>query len=263
MLRRYEVEMAAGQTHAQPQLMPGVQDVQIAEPSVLAGFLGADARLREELPASETVLLPAGQRVTSLRRILVLVPDGQIDQEFLVSRVQRLVGSADLDVLYISLSVSPDEDWRAFRHLVGLLTASVETGLRVRTQLLAKGEWLPVLREIVQSGDLIVCHAEQSPRRWKDPHRTLGWWVASTLNVPVYVLSGAYVQARPYWVNRALCLVFRIIPILIVAGFFWIQVQIDKLATGLTHTLVMSVSVLVEFGLVFLWSYLLDRLNNV
>jgi hypothetical protein len=57
----------------------------------------------------------------------------------------------------------------------GLLTASVEAGLRVRTRLLAKEEWLPILREIVQPGDqiVIVCHVQQSSRWWKDPRRTL------------------------------------------------------------------------------------------
>jgi FtsH-binding integral membrane protein len=121
---------------------------------------------------------------------------------------------------------------------------------------------VPVLREIVQPGDLIVCHVEQLPSRWRDPRRTLAWWAVSTLKVPVYVLSGAYAQVFPYWMSSALRLVFWIVPILIVAGFFWIQVQIGALAAGLTHTLVMIVSVLVEIILVSLWGYLPDRLSN-
>ncbi len=254
--------MVAGQTHAQPQLVPNVHGVQIAEPSTLVAILGADTRFVDDLPASETVLLPADPQVTSLRRILVLLPDGRIDQERLVSRVQHLVEYTDLEVLYIGLRLGPDEDWRGFRQLAELLTASVKAGLRVQTRLLAKGEWLPILRGIVEPGDLILCHAEQSARQSKDPYGTLGWWVASSLNVPVYVLSGMYTQSLPYPVSSALRLAFRIAPILIVAGFFWIQVQIDKLVTGLTHTLVLSLSVLIEFGLVFLWSYLLDRLSN-
>ena len=112
------------------------------------------------------------------------------------------------------------------------------------------------------AGDLIVCHVEQLPSRWRDPRRTSAWWAVSTLKVPVYVLSGAYAQAFPYWMSSALRLVFWIVPILIVAGFFWIQVQIGALAAGLTHTLVMIVSVLVEISLVSLWGYLLDRLSN-
>ncbi len=254
--------MVAGQTHAQPQLMPDVRGVQIAEPSALADFMGADAQFLEKLPTSETVLLPANQRVISLRRILVLVPNGPVDKDRLVSRVQDLVGSADVEVLYIGLRVSPVEDGRMFRQLAELLTASVKAGLRVRTRLRAKGKWLPVLRGIVKSGDLVVCHAERSARWAKDPSGTFAWCVASSLKVPVYVLSSLDAPALPYRMSRILRLVFRIAPILIVAGFFWIQVQIDKLVTGLAHTLVLSLSVLVEFGLVFLWSYLLDRLSN-
>jgi hypothetical protein len=109
---------------------------------------------------------------------------------------------------------------------------------------------MPVLREIVQPGDLIVCHAEQSPSRWKGQCRMLGWWAVSTLNVPVYVLPGAYAQASPYRMRSALRLLFWIVPVLIVAGFSWIQVQIGALATGLMHTLVMVmiVSVLIEIN---------------
>ncbi len=252
--------MAVGQT--QPLLMPGGRSVQVAEPSALANLLGANALFREGLSALGTLLLPVDEQVTSIQRILVLIPGGRIDPEPLVARVQRLVGCTDLEVLYVGIRLSPDQDWRASRQLAGLLIASVKAGLRVQTRLVANGEWLPILRGIVQPGDLILCHAEQSARQSKDPYGTLGWWVASSLNVPVYVLSGMYMQALPYALSSALRLAFRIAPILIVGGFFWIQIQIDKLVTGLAHTLVLSLSVLIEFGLVFFWSYLLDRLSH-
>lgn len=47
---------------------------------------------------------------------------------------------------------------------------------------------------------------------------------------------------------------FNLFPLAVVGGFFWFQVQIDAQNTGLLHTLVTIMSVVVELGVIFVWS---------
>jgi hypothetical protein len=42
--------------------------------------------------------------------------------------------------------------------------------------------------------------------------------------------------------------------IVIIAGFFWIQVQIDQLGRGLSHTILFLLSVAGEAYLIWLWT---------
>lgn len=61
-------------------------------------------------------------------------------------------------------------------------------------------------------------------------------------------------ELQPSLRTRLARLMFNLFPLVVVAVFFWLQVQIDVQNTGLLRTLVIIMSVLVELGVIFIWS---------
>jgi hypothetical protein len=53
------------------------------------------------------------------------------------------------------------------------------------------------------------------------------------------------------WVGR---IVFEITPLLIIAGFFWLQFQIGARTEGILNSVLTAMTVVVEIGLIFVWS---------
>jgi hypothetical protein len=96
----------------------------------------------------------------------------------------------------------------------------------------------------------MVCHAEQSLGYWRRP---LSHKLLTTFNSPVYTLSGFYSPLnRSRW-GLIGGLGFWTTILAIAAGFFWLQVQMDRFSGGWVHTLLLCLSVAAEFGLIWLW----------
>lgn len=71
---------------------------------------------------------------------------------------------------------------------------------------------------------------------------------------PTHRLSGAQIPLLTRLAHKLGRLMFNLFPLAVVGGFFWFQVQIDAQNTGLLHTLVTIMSVVVELGVIFVWS---------
>jgi hypothetical protein len=132
----------------------------------------------------------------------------------------------------------------------------------VRTRVVDARAWPEGLPGNTASGDLIVCPAEQRISGAGFRRTALGPVLVERLNVPVYAVDGLMEQPAAPWLSALLRLMAAIAPIAIVAGFFWIQVQIGRVTSGLTNTLLIAVSALVELGLIVVWSAFQDRMER-
>jgi hypothetical protein len=71
---------------------------------------------------------------------------------------------------------------------------------------------------------------------------------------PAQRLSRAQTTPLAFLMRKLSRLMFNLFPLAVVAAFFWLQVQIDTQNTGLPHMLVTIMTVVVELGLIFVWS---------
>lgn len=208
-------------------------------------------------PASiARLLIPADRPLPLANRLLVLIPDQDTDETELARRVWELASPRHLAVLYLCLTNDALTEARARRRLATLAAVTRDDWVNVQTRLVTGGDWGKGVRGLWRPGDLVVCHAEQMIPdgfigMWSKP---LGQALVATLNAPVYLLAGFY-EALPASTPRRLSQVLSwSIPLLILIGFFMIQVQIEQQVTGWLRTTLLSASVALEFGLVGLWN---------
>jgi hypothetical protein len=114
--------------------------------------------------------------------------------------------------------------------------------------------WVDVIKRNYQTGDMIVCFAEQCDRPLYQP---LNQILKVNLDAPVYILSGFY--TREYkglrWFSQALAWTGSIG---IIGGFFLLQSQIGLLPNGWTQTTLLILGVIFEFWLILVWNNLFD-----
>jgi hypothetical protein len=186
-----------------------------------------------------------------VRRLIVLVPDHDLDESALARRVWSMAVPQRLGVLFLSIARDADHEWQLRRTLTMLAALTRDDRLVVESRMVAERDWLSVLQTEWQKGDLIVCHAGQSIRRLGRPSQRLAEVLVSRLRAPVCELTDFYAgksrRASP------LRTILKAVPLGIIGGFFEVQVLIAQSVRGGLATALMCATVVAEIGLIWAW----------
>jgi hypothetical protein len=179
-------------------------------------------------------------------RLIVLVPDGRINEDSLIAALADLAVPPVGEIRFVGLTCdTPDR--RVAIQLESLEQKAQRLPVAVCKQLIDVGSWLKAVQVIAQPGDQIVCQIEQRTG-------SLGEELRETTSFPVHMLDGLRPTILSH-IRRALGrLAFEIFPLVVVAGFFWLQVNLEAQLDGLLSNLAISLTILAELGLIFLWS---------
>lgn len=201
------------------------------------------------------LLIPASKPLPPAQRLVVLVPNVDVDEVELAHRVWSLASPRGLDVLFLSVIEETWEEPQARRRLATLAAVTRDKGTRIETHLEVSHNWLQTVENLRQRGDLIVCHAEQKLPRWglNLGRQSLAQAIVSKLNHPTYVLSGFYPELPTGQSNWLVRLFLGAASLLILVAFFAIQVRIDRATTGWVSIALLSLSVCAEAALFFAW----------
>lgn len=187
---------------------------------------------------------------SAIRRLLVLMPDVDFNLANLARRVAEITSLENVTLVFIANTADPKEEYRARRRLATLAALMRDGCARVETHFTLDQNWARILNAIYQRGDVIVCQAEQSGRNGSSLHNEL----EDLLKAPVYVIGGLYPQNQNKNSSVASTLFNVVAPALIILVFLVIQVSIDRVTAGLLHALLLSVSVVAEYGALVLWN---------
>src|SRR5258708_23193606 len=168
------------------------------------------------LRPEDVALLPA-------RRLVVLVPDLDLDDAALARRIWNLAAPNKLAVLYLGLSTSASEEPHARRQLATIAALTRDDWVKTRTRLAMETDWVAALRPLLRKDDLIVCHSEQTARGWRGS-RPLGAALCQTLQAPVQLLEGFYAGDPAQPAHPTARLTFWVGAVIILASAFWFQV---------------------------------------
>jgi hypothetical protein len=202
-----------------------------------------------------SLLMPAGVSLPPARRLVVLVPGLDLDESALSRRMWNLAAPNKLAVLYLGLSPSASEEPHARRQLATLAALTRDDWVKVSTALAVETDWVSALRPLQRSGDLIVCHSEQTRPSWRGAW-PLGNVLCQTLQTPVHLLEGFYAGDPARAAHPTGRLMFWSGSVAILACAFWLQVQISTLPKNWAESALMVLSVVAECGLIGLWSRL-------
>jgi hypothetical protein len=199
-----------------------------------------------------------GMPAPDFERLVVLVPDRDVDETEFVRKLWAILGRRRAQVLLISMVTNRRYGPEAQRRLVTLAAVAQDACYQIETRVIFGQSWTRELDDIARPGDLIVCHAAQQAKPTLRGEAPLADLLQAELETPVYVLTGLYSQAvapRPPQVLRQG--IYWGILCGVLAGFFVIEAGINHLTSrSLTSALLVFIFA-VEVGLVSLWNYFL------
>ena len=135
-------------------------------------------------PASNLDVEPA-------RRLIVLVPDADLDYAAATRRVWELADAMEAHILFIGLCKDPEQEAGLRRQLI-TMTAMVQDGKASAEAIVETGtNWVAIVKRTYQKGDLVICFAEQRVGFLQKP---LSQILQSNLSIPVYIVSGIFME---------------------------------------------------------------------
>ena len=203
-------------------------------------------------PTSLTFATHPDADLETIRRLIVLVPK-DMDYSSATRRIWELANATGMHVQLLGVCRDATEEPGLRRTLVSMSALLQDGRIVVEAHVDPGISWVEAVKSHWQTGDMIVCCAEQ---RAGLLHRPLSQILQSDLNVPLYILSGLHPQndSRSNWLARAAAWMGSIA---IIAGFFVLQTRISLL-TDWTQTILMLLSTAVEVWAIWTWNGLFN-----
>jgi hypothetical protein len=196
----------------------------------------------------------AEQCIVPARRLIVLVPDADLDYAAATRRVWQLANDLGVNIQFIGLCKDEIQESNLRRQLV-IMSAMVQDGnVSVEAKVEFGINWVKVVKSNQQVGDLIICFAEQ---RAGLLYRPLSQILQSNLDLPVYILSGLYSKS-PSRFNVLTYISMWVGFISILAISFLLQSRIIALPQDWTQTTLLILSVAAELWLIWFWNNLFN-----
>ena len=205
-------------------------------------------------PSPETVILHTDihTNLNTARQLIVLIPNAESDCTPALHRIWELAHVLQCSVLFLGLCGDVLEEPKLRRALITTAALIQDGRVSVETKTEIGNNWLKVVHSNWREGDLILCFANQQAGLLQRP---LGQILESKLNTTVYVLPWLETTAHRTvgWLST-LTLWGGFIATAV--GFFILQVNIDKAMKGGLQTMMLVLTVLVEFWLIWVWNKL-------
>ena len=187
----------------------------------------------------------------SARRLIVPVTSTEADLPAITRRIWELASINKTHIQFIGLCDDPAQE-HSLRRAVVTMSAMVNyEEVSAGVEVVTRKDWVEYIKSQYQPGDLVVCFDGQGTGRSQKP---LSQVLQSELNIPLYILAGSYSQKDTHasWKTKITAWAGFIV---IILGFFILQVRINHFAEDLTIVL-QILAVTVEFWLLWVWNNL-------
>src|SRR6266540_5906630 len=201
------------------------------------------ARLNSIPPSSTSFPTPLSKNEPA-RRLIVLVSDLESDYMPSIRRISELANAQRANVQFLGLCKDTRQELSLRRVLATMSMMMQLGGVSAEAKVEIGTNWVDVVKRNYQTGDMIVCFAEQ---RVGLLHRPLSQILESNLDFPVYILSGLYPQKyKSNWLAQVIAWLGSIG---IIAGFGLLQVKMMQVSEGWVQTLLLIIVVISEIWL--------------
>ena len=186
------------------------------------------------------------------RRLIVLVPESEIDTSSAARKIWELANALGSRVQFLGLCKDVTREPSLRRQIISMASIVGDDRVFVESKIEFGNNWLKFVKPNLNKGDVIACFAEHNTGL---ANRSLSQILAPRLNTTIYILSGLYSKpARSNWPSSAMVWAGSIA---IISAFSLIQVSLAQLSQDWAHTSLFFISLLFEFGVVSLWNSLI------
>jgi hypothetical protein len=189
-----------------------------------------------------------------IKRLIVLIPDQDVDEVKFSRSVKSLVPPDIRAFLLITLVHNPDTELTVRRRLATIAALMKGPLIKIETQILWDKSWIKAVDRVVKTGDAIICPAERSLSSGIGKKKPLSECLYDALHVPVYVLSGFFPVEPKKWLHTLGQTIYWVIILAIFVGFFLFETKIDLIPDKAISQIFGSVTMIIEIILIYLWT---------
>lgn len=198
------------------------------------------------IPASLTSASSSLLGTERAGRLIVLIPDMGSDYIPAIGKIWELAVAQQASVLLLSLYKDSRQELGLRRGLVTMCAMLQDGRVPAEVSTEMGTNWVDFVNRNYQTGDLIVCFAEQ---RAGLLHKPLSQILQSNLNIPIYIISGRHL---PKPKSKLLSQTMAWAGFLgIIVGFFVLQINIVQVSKGGLQSILLILSIIPEFWLIW------------
>lgn len=201
-------------------------------------------QLPKEIISVNAAFEPAG--------CLIILMPANADHTLATKRIWKLAMTTGMPVQFIGLCKDRSQEPRIRRDLVTMSALIRDGRVGAEAKIEIGTDWVKVVKQNVQPGDMVVCFAEQRTGLFQRP---LSQILQSNLTAPVYILSGLCCQdvSEQNWLLQILGWIGSLG---IIGGSFLLQIRIVSLPDNWAQAALLILSVLGEISLIWGWNSL-------
>jgi len=189
-------------------------------------------------------------------RLVVLLPQALADNLDLGRKIHGLAHAGGSDVVYLALLENPEDLWTLTRSLVTLKAITSADILAAGYKIIPSAAWMEALADTFRPGDSLVYTAEQRVSAGFLQTQPLGRFLEINYAAPLVELKGYY-NPRALNIKRAVLVLITWLGFLaIIAGFSFLEIQVDQGIRGAARTLFLLITAGVEIWAVYAWNKL-------
>jgi hypothetical protein len=193
---------------------------------------------------------------SGIKRIVVLVPDVDVNEARLSRHLWSQASPARLGILLVTLVDEPGNEFAALRRLTQVRGITQDIWIKVEKRVVFGHSWSKALRPILETTDALLCPEELFTwHRWFTK-RPLCQTLQSDLKREVQLLHGFYVDntpALPLWVRQV---PFWIGCLFTLGIFSVLESDVNYMASGWAGQIIFILLVMVEIGILYAMSAL-------
>ena len=206
-------------------------------------------------PPTLTVSPASFSDLQPVRRLIVLVPESEVDSALTARKIWELANALESRVQFLGLSKDAELEPSVRRQVVTLSAMVGDENIPVESKIEIGNDWLNAVKSEWHEGDVIVCYAEHRSGLTRRP---LSQILESNLNATVYVLGGFHqdVHMHASWIFNTLAWAGSIA---IILGFFWLQSKLGQFSTDWAYSTLLYISLIAEAGSIWAWNSLFEK----
>lgn len=180
---------------------------------------------------------------SGIRRLVAVVPDAELNEAQLAQRVWLLAQPHRLEVLYVGLAVTPENEARLLRRLATLAAIT-------RTAHMAVETWVqpaPDRPLTFRTGDLVFIAPDVPAALPAQPSHapTIVHWQPRSRPRSI---------GAEYRVTAVRRLIFWSVALATLIGFVWLQAQLAAITADVPRIILLLGSIIIEFAGLAWWS---------
>lgn len=173
-------------------------------------------------------LLQSSNELRSVTRLLVVIPNEEVDEAALSRQIWILASNYRLNVLLLTAINNEEESMVAARRLATIAAMTRDTFFKIETHIIFSHSWKNTIRTFWRQTDMILCPSEQTVSSLWGKKKLLSQVLSDSLKAPVYTFSGLYHPSDahiPDWLRK---IPYWFVFLLIITVSFYFEVDVDR-----------------------------------